>query len=214
MVSSTDPVGCLLQRWTSAVRRGAPTALVLLVACGAEPAPASHLASDSYVDGASTPGGSFALTAHEIRAASPDTCGSQGFATMALADALTQVRTAAVYVTSSAQRQGIAELQIMIIERIESEPDSVIRAAVWQLIDGSAPTIESEGEYLERRLSSYRDRYTSLPDLEERLAEQRNGSYRRRMERVVKLLDPRTPKSCARHLRLPLHAAALRAQAL
>lgn len=54
----------------------------------------------------------------------PDTaCGSQ-FATVALGDALDQVRAARVFAHLSARRQALADLEALMIAEIQAEPDS------------------------------------------------------------------------------------------
>jgi hypothetical protein len=142
----------------------------------------------------------------------PDSaCGSQKFATVALGDALDQVRAARVFADLPARRQALADLEALMVAEIQAEPDSNFRKAAWNLVDVGAAkkSAEAELQRIERRLMN------APTDSLEKAYREKNltSSYRDRMAGVVKLVDPRSPKKCAADRWLRLYQASVRAEA-
>jgi hypothetical protein len=144
--------------------------------------------------------------------AAPDTaCGSQKFATVALGDALDQVRAARVFADLPARRQALADLEALMVAEIQAEPDSTFRKAAWNLVDLSVAQKFAGQE--RQRIESFLLR-APTDSLERAYREQNFTSrYRDRMAAALKLVDPRSPKKCASDRWLRIYQAAVRAEA-
>jgi len=141
-----------------------------------------------------------------------DTCGSQRFATVALGDALGHVRAARVYADAPARRKALAELDVLLVEQIQAEPDSNFRHAAWGLADQKS-RIERAVE-TRQRAETFSQRAPTA-ELEASALEQRlSQEYRGHLEEVVKLVDPRSPRRCASNRWRPIYTAAVQAEAL
>ena len=145
------------------------------------------------------------------RATKRDSCGSQQFATVALGEALARVRASRLFATSAAQRKALAELEILMIDQLDAEPDSIFRGAAWLQVDHGV-YLKSAEDYLDW-IKGIADRAPSETQRSAYLRDQMARLYREELETVLKLVDPRTPKRCAASAWKRIHAAALRAHA-
>lgn len=142
----------------------------------------------------------------------PKGCPRQGLApTMNLAYALDNVRGAHV-LAEGARRRALAELDIALVQRIEDEPDTLIRRAAWRMVGTDSIDInyaETRRE-ADEKLAALES--ASAPADYQRLLDQWiTQDYRYFMHEVVAYLDPR----CApNHEWDSLYAQAVRAEAL
>jgi hypothetical protein len=140
-----------------------------------------------------------------------DTCSSQRFATVAAGDALQHLRAARVYAETGERRTALAELEVLLVDLIDSEPDSVFRVAAWSLADEGSLVLAAERDrwQIDARAAGAPTRELGETFLRHRLDE----AHRHLLGETVKLLDPRAPRRCGADRWRTVHARALRAQA-
>lgn len=139
-----------------------------------------------------------------------DTCAV--LATIALGDALDQVRAARVFADDSQRRQALAELEILLVHEIESEPDSSIRKAAWFVgdVEGRVRRAQERRERMEHDAQEL-TATTRVKVLQQLFTQE----YRFHLRGVLLVVDdPRSPWRCARRRWEVLRAQALRAEAL
>jgi len=154
-----------------------------------------------------------AVTSASAQSRTADTCGSQKNATISLAWALDDVRAARLYAETVQRRTALADLETMIVEQLEAEPDSVLRQFAWTLVGRQLNVAKAEkGLARIERIAAEQIKSDSLATAF--LAEQRTSHYRESLEAAAGQLDPRLPNRCASARWRRLHAAALKAGAL
>lgn len=145
------------------------------------------------------------------RAVADGDCGSQRFATLAVGDALGQVRAARIFAEAPARRTALARLEAALVELLQSEPDSVVRGGAWLMADDTTARVVAVEELsrIDAAVTKVADNRTAERWREDEMT----NAYRQRLGEVVKLVDPRSPKACAAVRWQVVYTAALDAEA-
>jgi hypothetical protein len=136
-------------------------------------------------------------------------CGSQGYATVALGEALDQLRGARVFAQADSTRSALTRLEAALAEQIERDPDPETQRAAWRIAHDSV--VVRDAASLDQH-EQERAARSPMPAAGQRmLAERRLEELRRRLIVVAKLLNPRSVPACARERWEALHAMAVQA---
>lgn len=136
-------------------------------------------------------------------------CGTQGFATLDLGDALLRVRQARVFADDQGRRLALAELESLLISAVEADPDPDDREAAWRWAD-SERALETAEETL-RRMEQFESEFPPGP---ERAEARRTERYRYYTGLAAGLIHFRSVDECARDTWTRIYESALRANAL
>lgn len=142
-------------------------------------------------------------------AAAQSPCGSQGYATVALGEALDQLRGARVFAQADSSREALTVLEAALVQQIERDQDPGTQRAAWRIAHDSV--VVRDAVSLDQH-EQERAARSPMPAAGQRmLAERRLEQLRRRLGVVVKLLNPRSVPACARERWEALQAMAIRA---
>jgi hypothetical protein len=145
----------------------------------------------------------------------PPKCASRGMATVALGDALGNVRAARVFADETPRRQALADIEILLVSQIQAESTSTFRRAAWNFADSRSYTDPAQA--WRANAERFADGAPSKALHDETLQKTLTSWYRHHLEEVVRLLSPSysfPPPACATEQWTAIRSQALRADAL
>ncbi len=109
---------------------------------------------------------------------------------MVLGDALSSIRQARVFADTPERRQSLAAIEVLLVEHIEAQTDSVVREAAWSYAD--CPSCMRTAEAQRRAAEELASMAQTARLRDEVRQEELTREYRYYVERAAELLSPGT----------------------